>query len=79
MPLNKLHTAEPVVSELARALLKGARTLGSPAPAVVPELSPWAYGDMIMVLGNDVREQSSHESDLEDALAALAWAQRQLP
>ncbi|MDO8732333.1 MAG: hypothetical protein Q7L55_07150 [Actinomycetota bacterium] len=79
MPISRLETAESIVTQLAKHLLDSSRALGSPAPATLPELSPWAYGDMIMVLGTDLRELAGQPEALADGLAALTAARQQLP
>jgi len=79
MPISKLQAAAEVVHDLGLQLLASSHALGSPAPTALPELSPWAFGDMIMVLGRDLRALAQSEADLRAGLAALTSARRRLP
>ncbi len=79
MPINRLEASQSIVEQLATQLLECSRALGSPAPACLPALHSWAYGDMIMVLGTDLRELALTDDALADGLAALTSARQQLP
>jgi len=79
LPIARLQSAQGQVEQLAAQLLECSRAMGSPAPATVPELGAWAYGDMIMVLGTDLRELAEIDDALAPGLAALTSARQQLP
>ena len=79
MPITRLESAQAIVEELAGTLLSCSRALGSVAPDAVPSLNAWAYGDVIMVLGSDMRQDSHTDDDLAPGLAALTHARQQLP
>ena len=79
MPISRLESSKEVVDALAATLLESSRALGSPAPATLPEVNTWAYGDLIMVLGTDLRADAATEEDLSAGLTALTSARQQLP
>jgi len=79
LPIGKVQASQPIVESLASQLLECSRALGSTAPATLPSLNSWAYGDLISVLGSDLRAESSTEQDLAVGLAALTAARRELP
>ncbi|MDP2014003.1 MAG: hypothetical protein Q8L05_07240, partial [Actinomycetota bacterium] len=76
MPINRLEASQSIVEMLAKELLDCSRTLGSPAPATVPTLNTWAYGDVIMVLGTDLRNDAPTEEGLVSGLNALTLARQ---
>ncbi len=79
MPINRLQASESIVEQLASQLLECSRALGSPAPASVPTLNTWAYGDLIMVLGTELRQDAPSDEALQAGLYALTSARQQLP
>ncbi len=79
LPIGKVQAAQFIVESLASQLLECSRALGSPAPATLPTLNSWAYGDLISVLGSDLRADASTEQELAGGLAALTAARRALP
>ncbi|MDO9485963.1 MAG: hypothetical protein Q7K25_07870 [Actinomycetota bacterium] len=80
LPIAKLEASQDIVESLALQLLCDAQSLGSAAPAGgLPQLKPWGYGDMIMVLGSDLRMLATQDAELTSSLAALTAARQQLP
>jgi len=79
MQINKLDTVAPTVHLLARQLLEVSRDLGDAAPVDQPAFQAHASGDVIMVLGRDVRARAGSDGQLEPATAALTQARRALP
>lgn len=79
MPIARLQASQSIVEQLAMQMLESSRALGSPAPATIPALNGWAYGDLIKVLGSDLQADATTDADLLPALNALTAARQQLP
>ncbi len=84
MPLQRLQTTTDDVYACANALVAAGRSMGVPIPdnALLPDLRPQAYGDLIAVLGRDCLE--AHDTDgttagLTSAHHALVALRRALP